>query len=333
MKIKKRIEWVDRLKAICMMLVIIGHFDFYPSNIAKIYAPFMLSGFLFASGYTFHLEENFIIFFIKKLRTLLFPMLWMGLLTIFSRSIVSFNRHQSINQQLLDFFIQIRGRNDELWFLACLFGSSIIFYLIISFIKDNKWIVLITFFMSLIGIVYTKLGGESLPWHIHMYGSSCFILALGYVYSSEYESYTQKLVSKKNFFIAMIIYLIVIFIDYKIFNSYGISFNTYGNSIIMFYLVILSSLSMIILFVKNLCDSKILQFIGINTLLYYGLHGKILSLLTVIFSKIGIIRDSDVNHFIVALLGLAIACIILWPISYMVNKWLPFLLGKKKKKQ
>lgn len=328
----KRIEWVDKLKAVCMLLVIVGHFSFYPQSIATIYGPFLLTGFLFASGYTFHLEDTFKTFFIKKVRTILIPMLWMGSFTILSRIIFSFNSNKLIMNQIIDFIIQIRGRNDELWFLACLFGSSIVFYIIIQIVKDNKIRLLITFFMSLIGIIYTNLGGMALPWHIQMYGIACFILALGYIYREKYEKITEYFVSVKSFLISVFVYLTLGFFNFKIFKSYGLSFYTYGNSIIMFYLIIISSIIMITLFVKILPQSKALKYIGKNTLLYYGLHGKILSLLTACFIKLKIIKYSILNNLLVALLGLIIACIILWPITYVINRYMPFLIGKTKNK-
>lgn len=327
--VKKRVEWIDQLKAICMLLVIIGHFSFFPEDIAKIYSPFMLSAFLFASGYTFHIEDNFFIFILKKIKTLLFPMLWMGFFTIFSRKILSFKNQEPLVSQVIDFFIQIRGKNDELWFLACLFGSSIIFYMIIKNIKSKKIILIVTFIMSLIGIIYTNLGGPALPWHIQMYGSVCFIFSLGYIYRNKYEKATEGMINLQNFLVVFFIYIVLIICDYKVFGNFGLAFYSYGNSVIMFYSIILTSLIMIILFVKNLFLIKPLNFIGRNSLIYYGLHGKILSLLTVCFQKFGILKEGSLNNLLVSVLGLIIACLILWPISYIINRWTPFLIGRK----
>lgn len=89
----RRIVWLDVLKGICMLCTMIGHFPFFPDNVATCYAPFFLSAFLFASGYTFHLENSFISFLYKKVRTILLPWFWMGMLTIVSRLILSFNVH------------------------------------------------------------------------------------------------------------------------------------------------------------------------------------------------------------------------------------------------
>ena len=72
--IKKRVLWIDLLKAISMLFVMLGHIDFCPSQWSYFYGPFFLSAFLFASGYTFNNKRSFSEFFINKVKTLLVPM-------------------------------------------------------------------------------------------------------------------------------------------------------------------------------------------------------------------------------------------------------------------
>ena len=66
-----RIVWLDSLKGICMLCTMVGHYTFFPKDVAACYAPFFLSAFLFAAGYTFHLESSFKRFVEKKIKTVL----------------------------------------------------------------------------------------------------------------------------------------------------------------------------------------------------------------------------------------------------------------------
>lgn len=57
---KKRIEWIDVLKCICMFFVMVSHVSSkqkIAQDLEKFYLPFFLTGFLFASGYTYRFEE------------------------------------------------------------------------------------------------------------------------------------------------------------------------------------------------------------------------------------------------------------------------------------
>ena len=62
---KKRIEWIDSIKFICMICIMIGHFEFFPQKLETFFSAFCLTGFLLCTGYTFHLEKS-MMYFIKK---------------------------------------------------------------------------------------------------------------------------------------------------------------------------------------------------------------------------------------------------------------------------
>jgi fucose 4-O-acetylase-like acetyltransferase len=141
----KRIEWVDIAKFICALFVIIIHLESNTSLLGKFYEPFLLNGFLFLSGYTFRFRDGFPSFLARKIRQLLIPWLFFGLMIVISGNIYSPSpdSHSGILNDLFWFLVQIREKNDAMWFVAALFISYIPFYFLVKFYiehKDNKWI-------------------------------------------------------------------------------------------------------------------------------------------------------------------------------------------------
>jgi len=328
----KRIEWIDALKAISMLGVMLGHYEFFPTQLEEIYAPFLLAAFLFASGYTFHLESNFFVFFKKRVKTLLFPWLWMGLLTVLSRQILTFKEHRSLKKQLLQFVLQIRGNGDELWFLICIFGSSMLFYLIVRLTKKSHQILLITCILCLVSAGYSLLGGAALPWHLQMYGSASFFLALGYLFKNCWEQLSIKFINKKVLLGSVLLYAALWYYHVILLNEEAIAFYSYGNSIPLYFMISIVSMIMMVTFVKLIKVPAWLLYVGENTLLFYGLHGKLESLFEKLALKL-FQPDTILAALILGLIGLIYLFMILAPVSYLINTYVPFLLGKTRKKK
>ena len=70
---KKRIEWVDTLKFICIFFVLNTHLDFSTRLLKTFFIPFYLMGFLFASGYCYSNRGSFAAMLKKKTHQLLIP--------------------------------------------------------------------------------------------------------------------------------------------------------------------------------------------------------------------------------------------------------------------
>lgn len=323
---KNRLEWIDALKGISMLCVMIGHYSFFPETISNLYAPFFLTAFLFVSGYSFNLEKNFVAFFIKRIKTLLWPWLWMGSLIVISSFFISFNMHSSFYDEIFNFFTQIRGNGDEGWFLVCLFCAELLFYWIAYIIKDEKYILVISLIFCLMSISYTSIG-TPLPWHIQMWGSVTFFLSLGYIFKRKWETYFFKIMNKKTLIISIILYLLLLYVNVVVLNDPAIAFYTYGKSILLFFILSFVGLFMIINFVRCFKAPLWLLFIGENTLIFYGFHGKAESVFEKIF--IGFIPNNFIIKLLFGLLGLVWISIFLIPLSYIIKKYFPILLGRK----
>ena len=231
---------------------------------------------------------------------------------------------------MMDFFLQIRGKGDEGWFFVCLFGSEIVFYLIVLLARSTNRIALVSFIVSLISVAFSLLTNDMrLPWHIQMWGSSCFFLSMGYLIHQHEKESTIKIMNEKYLPLSICLYIICFAFDRYCIGGNAITFYYYGNSILMYYLLSIISVWMIILFAKSVKPCKWLVFVGKNTLLYYGLHGKVGSAFTFIVRKTIGDNLSDITSIVVGIIGLLFIVLTLMPVVYIINAKFGFLLGKK----
>ena len=71
----KRIVWVDVVKYICILMVMLSHLEARTDVWQAFYTPFFLSAFFFVSGYVYKPKDGFKQFLYKKFRQLFFPWL------------------------------------------------------------------------------------------------------------------------------------------------------------------------------------------------------------------------------------------------------------------
>ncbi len=335
---EKRVQWVDVGKFLCIMFVFATHLSFCPSSLRVFFTPFFLAFFFFLSGYVYKNKDSFGQFIVKKVRTLLVPWLIFGLLIIISGQIITFNEHTNLKSEIINMFLQIRGNGDIMWFITCLFVAFIPFYFVIKYMNGLQGIVL-SFILSVISILYCQLMNAdlmpwksvALPWHIQTIFVAMFLMVTGYYFKLNYEQKVARFVNIKTYIITLIIYLMLIYIGYSVSgNSLGI--NDYENTFILYwYVTVAVGIMLCILCCKLVKSNKYISFVGANTLTYFGLHGKLESLVEKVLLKIGILEKVYQSVFLqyALLIGtvLVISIILIIP-ALIINKYFPFILGK-----
>ena len=79
------------------------------------------------------------------------------------------------------------------------------------------------------------------------------------------------------------------------------------------------------------CRSKYLLFIGSNSLLYFGFHGKVITALSYIVNKLGIIGYSSlILEMIHIAMVIAVSLIVIIPVV-LTNRYAPWIAGKSYK--
>ncbi|NPE27874.1 acyltransferase family protein [Methanococcoides sp. SA1] len=336
-----RIYWVDSLKGIAILLVIVGHHSI-PVELTKYIYSFHIPLFFFISGYLFNMKKHLgepIPFIKKRFNQLIIPYFSFTLITYlfyFSisklynpniQSILYLNK--SIPSILYDIFYSIGPTLQltiQLWFLTCLFVTEVLFIYIAKNIirlhksNDNALIVSV-FIISIIGYIYSTYIPYRLPWGSDIAMTAILFYAGGYYYRIRYESRINQV--KYVPFLLVVIHLFT-------FMIYDVDMNNriYGNYFLFYISAFSGILSYITLF-KKIGSFKVLEFLGKNTLIILGLHRIIkVSLKEVIALALNDSSISFENSYILTILLVGINLVVLVPFIIIINRYFPYILGK-----
>lgn len=326
-----RITWVDNMKFICILCVMLSHLESGSHALDVLYTPFFLTGFLFAAGYVCRQEPSFSVFFRKKVRGLFVPWLVFSVGNILLSQVFSFHDHGNVWEELKWNFLQIRGRGDGLWFVAALFVAFIPFYFLMGAYERSEvrnkplWLCLITFMLSLVSVLYTKcMVPAALPWHLEYAFQAVFFMTLGYL--SRHHGMNGKGWSTVACYLVI---LIPVFLKPELPLAVQIIYDYAAQVLGVFALAFLC---------RRIPGNPFISCIGGNTIVCFALHGKVLSLLEWSLRRFlpeiysAILGSSVFSSMLAVMLTLMMALLLLIPI-YILNRWFPFLLGRKVRKR
>lgn len=190
--VKKRIEWIDFAKGICILFMIIGHTYPHGSPVRDFIFSFHMPLFLILSGYTFRFELLSRKAFVQKEKRdflqLILPVLIVHLLIIFHGILIE--HHYSIVQDELYALAYASGYTPDkpflgaCWFLISLFWARLIIRLFNQMFDPDKTIYLCT----LCGIFALFWGPrKQLLQNFDVTLMTIFFLAVGKVWRSHQE--------------------------------------------------------------------------------------------------------------------------------------------------
>ena len=347
----KRIEWLDIVKYICIIMVMLSHLEADTDLWAAFYSPFFLTAFFFASGYAYKPKNNFKVFLYKKFRQLFIPWLFFSVFNILLSQIISFNEHESFWTELKWNFLQIRGAGDEIWFVAALFVAFIPFYFFIKLYDGNRvkspgkgyficfFAILIAWVLSLISILYSKLmpaeafpwHSSALPWHVEYMFQAMFYMALGYIFRHHFEMWLDKHNDLKHRIIVWVLYLLIVYVPY--FMGAEMPF---ALSILYRYISAIAGITAIVMISKVVKTNRYVSYVGQNTLIFFALHGKVYSLIQTVLKKFAggfysaVLSNVAASSVFALVLALVLSLLLIIP-AYIINRWFPFIVGRAKK--
>lgn len=318
---KERLTYLDVAKGIGILLVVIGHVYAFNRQIVdrffviwlySFHMPlfFIISGMLIA-----YKDEKDIWKFVKKrIKGILIPYVFFSIFSIIVFAIVNdFSREvfvQNVKATICGVGI------DTLWFLPALFFGEVIFFALRNLLK-NKYVICI-----ISAIIYT-LGN----FMMKDYGLICLFLgriciAVGFIMIG---NYTMNLIRKRNMpWYGLIVIAILSVILSKINGLVDLNNLVFNNHIL--YLINSLIGTYLILEISKLIDIDEITYWGRNTLIVMATH---LNIIYILFNKIlGIHSFGYVTGMIVFVLLLAVERIII----YVVNRYMPFLMGRKQKR-
>jgi len=320
---KDRIDWLDVLKGILIIFVILSHS--YPPDIYRyFFTPFFLTMFFWASGYTFSMKGSGKEFLLKKCRSLLIPLLALGCIRIILAQIIEGG---SWKKRITGLFVQINCQYDELWFVACLFTASICFYGLLKLFGCIKWCKNELFLVGVSGIflfiamVIMCIWKMHIPWQLELAFMMCFYMALGYYYRRHEEKIEACWGNKWIVILLGIIYCIGVF---GFPNSVDIHKEQFEYPILFLALSLVCILP-VIMISKRIARyewKKIFVFWGQNTLFYYAFGGTVRVVLYKILEMVGV-----ENVYLVSIVCTVLTMFVLMIPAWVVRGYFPWMVG------
>ena len=317
-----RVEWVDLLKGVSILWLILYHLYVYEWLNSPVPIFFFLSGMFYSDS------TNFKHFIRKKTMSLLIPFIFFYILGI---SVQLFNGIFGGNSynwaDLLLFFSLIPADSTiknplgvgAIWFLLCLYEIFVIYYLLRLISTKTRFLVLTAFLCLIISSVLR---------HRYTMGSVFYLInALHFIIYFVLGNLTSKWVLNGKWKLWMLVLAIIAymtrFIDLSYLHYMFVDFRdklaTFG---LIFFLCF--SFRWLASSLNGKAVSLIRQFLlyeGKNSLTILGVHLLILRAFTLFANRFNL----DI-HYALLFIFVCITCnVFIW----LLNKYVPFLVGKK----
>lgn len=330
---KNREEWLDVLKGLAIILVVLGHGPIFNEDLFDFIWAFHMPLFFLISGYTFH-KKNSKEFFSNKWKRLMLPYFFTCVLLLFVALIQSIKNNGLIWLNIRDVIIRwvwagIYGSCwsydtpfkiydiGAIWFLCTLFCASILFNYVVMLNSEHQlWLVAI--------LVYLGINTKSfiwLPWNLQSAMVAVVFMYIGYM-TKMYGWLNNN--NENSHCVPIIILGIISMIGIHNHSMVIMGNNSYTFGVLS--LIIAISISyfktiiskFIVRYLKNI--SRFLSFLGKNTLIILCFHLIELDFIPWINYAIGITKNSVLQYiciYIMKMIWALIAILLVHKIKFL----------------
>ena len=310
-----RIVWVDMLKGVAILAVMIGHIVPY-TYIGEFVYSFSIPLFIFISGYLFKRYNSFKEFLTHKFKSLLIPYLMFGL--PFPIVIAFYNvayadgsyspfsaadYFYALLQELYNYIIQIRYQ--VIWYLAMIFLVNVVMYFIL--LIRHRWVqIAIILILLTTGAIYYHFGGKPLIWNIDTVIMTLPFFYVGHLLSDNGKCAVRITEMKKSRAALLFVVFLIGNIVFNLLTHYisGESLDMYFCQYGVLPLTYISAFMGIFAFMimSIILRSRFVEFCGRHSLIYFILHQGVIYFLNLVIlpmlnipSLSHIVGDSNYN--------------------------------------
>lgn len=317
----KRIEWIDALKATALIFVIFGHILLDGSAFFVITSPVKIPLFFAVSGYLFSIKDgSFKPFLLRLLKTRAVP--W------FILSFVALKVIYAMVSKQFDAaceYLYVFASGIQLWYIPCCIIAEIILFFIIKYSPKFSVTVVIMLALSAAGYLMA-INGKGDFAKVNTALISQFFLLIGLVMRKMRDS--EKEIPRWAVWLMTAVYAVMVAVSFIRYpgKTFSVSYNDYY-SVFVCGTLIVCGIALMFYFAPKLKYPKFLLYIGRNTLVIYIMHGYFLGI-TDKFFDMSEVFDSRILR---AVVGTVLICAVCALIAFFINKYLPFVVGAKRK--
>jgi fucose 4-O-acetylase-like acetyltransferase len=328
---KERLTWIDAARGITIFLVVLGH-SILPYPWLKYIFSFHVPLFFFLSGYLFHPQKypHWFEFFKRKAFTLLLPYVVFFALNYIYWAL-RFNPQNFLDPlwQLLYASTHLYAPYLPLWFLTTLFVTEIYFYFLQKYLP--KLLLLIAVIVSLIAGLWLGIHGHRLPWGVDIALGTAVFYYLGF----QIKEY--RLIEKLKSWYLLLVAVIFLGLNYFLAmrNTYQVSIFWREYGVAWLYLAAATTGILGYILITKLTRETVLKkvtlldYLGKNSIIILGAHTVCAYFVEDFFNYQ--LHLYPKHNLLFAFIYTILTIIIITPIIYIFNRWLPFLIGRARK--
>lgn len=324
----QRLDWIDAAKGIGILMVLYGH-NWLDWKYCYLVYSFHMPLFFFLSGYTFSDSRKPTQFILHKMKTLLIPYVFFAVSYVLFHGLMNITHAESYDWLRECSLFVCQRHHTYLWFLPVLFLSELLIYSLCRLgLINNKLssYIICLVLLAVLHYVCYFFQLSNMLWCIDLLPVASFFILLGSVCRKNIQFYYNP----SNYFIMILAMIAIVLatLNYRCFGHVDMLSNNFG-SITLFYLTAISAIYTIILILQKINSSKYLLFIGRNSLVLYGFHKLLITILFILWAKFGLDFNPVAGHSIlIAFVNVCLSCLILAPVAIIINKRLGWLIGK-----
>lgn len=348
-----RIHWIDNLKWIGIILIVLWHCYFPDKSLFISYIfSFHVILFFFLSGLLFHDKkyQNFFWFAKNKAQRLLIPYIWFNVIMFSILKGKDFITHQSDFWVSFFSFLQwtfywsyliipdsgnyflipdhTNITNVPTWFLVCLFICSIFYFFLNKYIKNRTLKILILVWIAGSIFLESKYFNFRFPFSSEIALMSMFFYWLWHTFQKEIMNFAENINKKYLFLLPILIWINILFLSNVNINF---SSNYYWEN---FFLFIINGFLWVISYIiiaKNIPQNKILDFFGQNSIIILWFEWVKFILLSIVI-KLSFWYLMFEKSYLNGTIQLIITLWFLSVIIFLINKYFRFVLWDTIKK-
>lgn len=316
----RRLNWIDFLRALAIILVVFGHCSRGNHLFFLVTSPVKMPLFFAISAYLFKGSDDMLSFFKGVFWKLVVPWFCLGLIPVIFQVPV-----KGISFMMEYMISMLKG--EVIWFMPCFIIAQIVFFMIRFYVKKTCFLVAGMLLLSITGLLlsYFNIG------NIAMFNRALVVQAfflIGFLFK-QYSHFFLNL-RKVHFFIGWCLFFSLIVLSEILYpgKSIDVHMNLYYNVPYCFMLIFLGVFLLFISASKMQFHNGFMNFIGQNTLVIYIWHGLILGILLKVCAMLKINLNDIYGS---ALYKTLFACVICAFLSNWMNKYFPLIVGKKSK--